>query len=82
MSTLAEVKLWGEPVGAVSFQRETTWPRSSTCPGFAEGELEVAPLTMTLRERDPFRFPELAERTFKGLSGLLADSLPDRYGNA
>lgn len=82
MSTLAEVRLWGEPVGAVSLQDGDDVATFEYLPEFAEGKLEVAPLTMPLGEVGPFRFPELAQRTFRGLPGLLADSLPDRYGNA
>lgn len=82
MSTLAEVKLWGEPVGAVSLHEGDDVATFEYLPEFAEGKLEVAPLTMPLGEHGPFRFSELAQRTFKGLPGLLADSLPDRYGNA
>jgi serine/threonine-protein kinase HipA len=36
---------------------------------------------MPLRS-EPYSFPELSYKSFKGLPGLLADSLPDRYGNA
>jgi len=82
VSTLAEVKLWGKRVGAVSLQEGDDVATFEYLPEFTESKLEVAPLTMTLDERGPFRFPELAQRTFKGLPGLLADSLPDRYGNA
>jgi serine/threonine-protein kinase HipA len=82
MSTLAEVKLWGEPVGAVSLHEGDDVATFEYLPAFAAGKIEIAPLTMPLGEGGPFRFPELAQRTFKGLPGLLADSLPDRYGNA
>lgn len=82
MSTLAEVKLWGDPVGAVSLHEGDDVATFEYSPAFAAGGTEVAPLTMPLAEARPFRFPELAQRTFKGLPGLLADSLPDRYGNA
>jgi serine/threonine-protein kinase HipA len=82
VSTLAEVRLWGKPVGAVSLHEGDDVATFEYLPEFTEGKLEVAPLTMMLGERGPFRFPELAQRTFKGLPGLLADSLPDRYGNA
>jgi serine/threonine-protein kinase HipA len=82
VSTLAEVRLWGKPVGAVSLHEEDDVATFEYLPEFTEGRLEVAPLTMTLGARGPFRFPELAQRTFRGLPGLLADSLPDRYGNA
>lgn len=48
---------------------------------FAESGIEVSPLTMPLRTR-PYSFPQLPPETFRGLPGLLADSLPDRFGNA
>lgn len=79
---LAEARLWGEPVGAVSLHEGDDVATFEYLPEFTEGRLDVAPLTMPLSEGRPFRFPELAQRTFKGLPGLLADSLPDRYGNA
>jgi len=78
---MTEVILWGRPIGAVS------WDEASRCatfqyePTFIESGIEVAPLMMPLSER-AYRFPALPQGTFHGLPGLLADSLPDRYGNA
>ncbi|HYW81869.1 MAG TPA: HipA domain-containing protein, partial [Spirochaetia bacterium] len=43
--------------------------------------VEVAPLTLPLSDR-VYVFPDLPQRTFHGLPGLLADSLPDRFGDA
>ena len=43
--------------------------------------IEVAPFTMPLA-RTIYRFPALSTTSFKGLPGLLADSLPDDFGNA
>src|ERR1019366_10150925 len=42
---------------------------------------EVSPLRMPLRAA-PYEFPALNPDSFRGLPGLLADSLPDRYGRA
>src|SRR5690606_2031007 len=50
-------------------------------PDFASQGVDVAPLTMPLARR-VYRFPQLPLNTFHGLPGLLADSLPDRFGNA
>jgi serine/threonine-protein kinase HipA len=49
-------------------------------PAFAGSGIEVSPLTMPLNER-VYEFPALARNTFHGLPGLLADSLPDNFGN-
>jgi serine/threonine-protein kinase HipA len=49
-------------------------------PAFLASGIQLAPLTMPLEER-VYSFPELPRRTFRGLPGLLADSLPDRFGN-
>lgn len=48
---------------------------------FSESGIEVSPLTMPLSARR-YSFPALRSETFRGLPGLLADSLPDRFGNA
>jgi serine/threonine-protein kinase HipA len=50
-------------------------------PEFVDSGIQISPVTMPLR-RQSYEFPELARRTFHGLPGLLADSLPDRFGNA
>jgi serine/threonine-protein kinase HipA len=48
---------------------------------FAGSRIELAPLTMPLGNR-LYSFPALPTESFHGLPGLLADSLPDRFGNA
>jgi serine/threonine-protein kinase HipA len=50
-------------------------------PEFAESGIQIAPLMLPL-SMHVYEFPELPRRTFQGLPGLLADSLPDRFGNA
>jgi serine/threonine-protein kinase HipA len=50
-------------------------------PEFAASGIEISPLTMPLSERI-YAFPELPRNTFHGLPGLLADSLPDKFGHA
>lgn len=82
MSTLAEVKLWGARLGAVSIAEGGDVATFEYEPDFVDEAIEVAPLLMPLRKGAPYRFPALARESFRGLPGLLADSLPDRYGNA
>ena len=81
MTTLAEVRLWGRTIGAVSLTDGNDVAAFEYTPEFAASSIEVAPVTMPLGNR-VYRFPELSHQTFHGLPGLLADSLPDRFGNA
>jgi serine/threonine-protein kinase HipA len=81
MSTLAEVRLWGRTIGAVSLEDGNPHAAFQYDPAFAGSGIEVSPLTMPLGPQI-YRFPALPLPTFHGLPGLLADSLPDRFGNA
>ncbi|WP_285763116.1 type II toxin-antitoxin system HipA family toxin [Biformimicrobium ophioploci] len=71
----------GEALGAVSFDRDTGVGAFEYDPAFIKRGIELAPLTMPLA-RNIYSFPELNFSTFKGLPGLVADSLPDDFGNA
>lgn len=79
--TTATVRLWGTPIGYVSMDHGEPFARFEFDPDFAASGIEVAPLQMPAAAGHIYRFPELAPRSFHGLPGLLADSLPDRYGN-
>jgi serine/threonine-protein kinase HipA len=79
--TLAEVSLWGRVIGAVSWDAERRIANFEYEASFAGSGIEVAPLTMPLSRRI-YSFPGLAPSTYRGLPGLLADSLPDDFGNA
>jgi serine/threonine-protein kinase HipA len=79
--TLAEVRLWGRTIGAVSLEEGSSHAAFQYDPAFAGSGIEVSPITMPLGDR-VFVFSDLPPRTFHGLPGLLADSLPDRFGNA
>ncbi len=81
MSTVAKVKLWGRTIGAVSLEEGESKASFEYDPAFAQSGIQVSPLMMPLSRR-VFRFPELAYPIFHGLPGLLADSLPDKFGNA
>jgi serine/threonine-protein kinase HipA len=78
--TVAEVKLWGRTIGAVSLDDGATHAAFQYDPAFTRSGIEISPITMPLSER-VYQFPELPQQTFHGLPGLLADSLPDRFGN-
>jgi serine/threonine-protein kinase HipA len=79
--SLAEVKLWGRSIGAVSLESSGGFAAFQYDPAFARSGIEVSPITMPLSDR-VYVFPDLPPVTFHGLPGLLADSLPDRFGNA
>ena len=79
--TLAEVRLWGTTIGAVALGEGRTHAVFEYAPSFVGSGVEVSPLVMPLAN-GPYLFPTLPHPTFHGLPGLLADSLPDRYGNA
>jgi len=78
---IARVELWGRTIGAVSIEEGRDHAAFQYDPEFAASGIEVAPLTMPLSGR-VHTFPELPRNTFHGLPGLLADSLPDKFGNA
>lgn len=68
-------------VGALSFDTETGIGAFEYDPAFITRGIELSPIKMPL-SRQIYSFPELGHETFKGLPGLVADSLPDDFGNA
>ena len=81
MNSVGEVILWGRTIGAVSLLEGEDVADFEYDAQFAQSGIQVAPIVMPLSRR-VYRFPELSRQTFLGLPGLLADSLPDSFGNA
>lgn len=83
MSTrVIEVRLWGRRVGAVAADPHLEAYVFEYDPAWIRGGIELAPLTMPATRPDPrFVFPSLPA-SFHRLPGLVADSLPDDFGNA
>ena len=83
MVTLATIRLWGQPVGAVNWNPDRGVAIFAYTSAFAQTGLDVAPLQMPLTggAARVYSFPALNPDTYHGLPGLLADSLPDRFGN-
>lgn len=79
---LAQVWLWQRLVGAVV--EDTTGAITfEYSPDFARLGLEISPIKLPVSLSGPVTFPELARvESFGGLPGVLADALPDRFGNA
>ncbi|HOP08364.1 MAG TPA: type II toxin-antitoxin system HipA family toxin [candidate division Zixibacteria bacterium] len=86
MVDVAEVKIWGDRVGAVLWDESKRLAAFEYDPAFLKKGLDLAPIKMPLPEaqsgRRIYSFPELNYETFLGLPGLLSDSLPDRFGTA
>jgi len=79
--TVAAVTLWGSRIAAVSVEAGARYATFQYDRAFARSGIQIAPVRMPLRTQ-PYRFPGLPEDAFSGLPGLLADSLPDRWGTA
>ncbi len=77
----ARVLLWDSEIGAVSWVEDRQVAVFQYDPSFIRSGIQLSPLMMPLRDL-PYEFPALSKETFKGLPGLLADSLPDKFGNA
>lgn len=85
---IAEVNIWGHLVGAVAWHENSGYATFEFEPKFKHLGWDLSPLKMPIAtNHGTFDFPELKKDrlseydTFKGLPGLLADVLPDRYGN-
>jgi serine/threonine-protein kinase HipA len=79
--TIAGVHLWGRRIGAVSLEEKQAYATFQYEPEFVASGIQVAPIIMPLADA-PYSFPGLPLESFKGLPGLLSDSLPDKFGNA
>jgi len=84
MINSAFVNIWNKRVGAVSWDAEDRLAIFEYDKQFLKSGLELSPIQMPLYQGERlFEFPENRDSTtFKGLPGLLADVLPDKYGNA
>lgn len=81
MITTAKVNLWGREIGAVSWNTDKEYAFFEYTKKFQKSGIEISPFMMPLADTI-YSFPALPKNTFHGLPGLLADSLPDTYGNA
>ncbi len=83
MKGVVEVRAWGKRVGAVAFDPQADCYSFNYAASWVKEGIEFSPLEMPTRNSTrPYVFPVLARNTFSGLPGMIADSLPDNWGNA
>ncbi len=76
----AIVKMWGTKIGEV-IQLDDGYCKFTFDKNFITSNIQVSPIFMPLSEND-YIFRDLSYKTFLGLPGLLADSLPDKFGTS
>ena len=81
MNNTAEVYLWGTRIGIIHQDPSKAYATFEYDENFVNSGIEVSPLRMPL-SRNIYEFPALAGEPFYGMPGLVADSLPDKFGNA
>lgn len=85
MTTVAKVKIWDMQVGAVAWDESRSHTIFEYDTTFLNKNLDLAPIKIPLNDirtgKKIYSFPDLNKETYRGLPGLLADSLPDKFGN-
>jgi len=85
MNTLAAIKIWNHRVGAILWDESKNVGFFEFDKDFVKLPFDLSPLILPIEDarkgRRVYSFPFLNYETFKGLPGLLADSLPDKFGN-
>jgi serine/threonine-protein kinase HipA len=76
----AKVILWGNYIGAVAWDVERQYATFEYSDSFLRDGFDISPIMMP-RRQGIFSFPEIDRKTYYGLPGMLADSIPDKFGN-
>lgn len=82
---VVEVMVWGFRVGAVSLDPNIGYYIFEYDPKWISRGIELSPFNMPVSQPTPqkyFTFQNLSVDTFKRLPAMLADALPDKFGNA
>lgn len=82
MVDIARVNLYGQPVGTFRWDNNRQLAHFEYADSFIDKGLEPSPILMPVRQGRVYSFSDIGRETFKGLPGMLADSLPDTYGRA
>jgi len=80
----AKVYLWGTQIGAIAWDNNLDLGTFSFTKYFISGGLNPSPIHMPISKvgNNRFVFNSLNKETFFGMPGMLADSLPDKFGSA
>ena len=81
MNDTAEVFLWGTRIGIIHQDITKAYASFEYDKEFLKSGIEVSPIRMPLAGTI-YEFPGSAGAPFYGMPGLVADSLPDTFGNA
>ncbi len=76
----AIVKMWDTKIGEVT-QLDDGYCRFIYDENFLKSNIQISPIFMPLSKNE-YIFRDLSYKTFLGLPGLLADSLPDKFGTS
>ncbi len=86
MENIVKIKLWDEYIAVLFWNKDKEYGVIEFLDSFIQKKINLSPLQIPLenllRGEKIYSFPELKGKTFKGLPGLIADSLPDDYGNS
>ena len=82
MVDVAKVTMFGRTVGYVSWNQKYDVARFEYDENFVQSGIEPSPILMPAHKGRIYSFSDLNRETFRGLPGMLADSLPDTYGRA
>ena len=86
--TVAEVRIWGNVIGYVSWEDKSRASSFEFEKKFLQSSLDISPLSMPLGKVNPseiYKSTSISEtdyQTYKGLQHFLTDSLPDAFGNS
>ncbi|WP_108867314.1 type II toxin-antitoxin system HipA family toxin [Aquimarina aquimarini] len=83
MVDVIKITLWGEELGALSWDNDKKFASFEFFSSFLSKNLDVSPIHMPIRSsvKKIYSFPRINEDTYKGLPGMLSDVLPDDFGN-
>ncbi|MFA7494219.1 MAG: type II toxin-antitoxin system HipA family toxin [Proteiniphilum sp.] len=84
-TNVVKVKLWGKDVGYLSWDKKVNVATFEYEPSFLEQGLDIAPLTMSVdspHSQKQLPWTGDKDKLYQGLPPMIADSLPDKWGNS